>query len=61
MLAARDPRLVAVLPRTVDVPAGELWVVMHQDARHAARVAAVFAWLVDVLGAAGSASRPAAR
>jgi DNA-binding transcriptional LysR family regulator len=49
-IADGDPRLVRVLPRTAELPRSELWAAMHQDLRRNARVAAVFAWLVEVLG-----------
>ncbi|QRK08292.1 LysR family transcriptional regulator [Archangium violaceum] len=49
LLAAREPRLVPVLPRATGLPTGELWAVTHPDLRHSARVNAVLEWLVRVL------------
>ncbi|MFO0624575.1 MAG: LysR family transcriptional regulator [Polyangiales bacterium] len=48
-LAARDPRLVRVLPR-LTVPL-DMWVVMHEDLRALRRVRRVFDHLVAGLGA----------
>ncbi|WP_395851636.1 LysR family transcriptional regulator [Cystobacter fuscus] len=45
LIAARDPRLVRVLPRA-ELPTRELWAITHQDLRHSARVSAVMDWLV---------------
>ncbi|MEO8530600.1 MAG: LysR family transcriptional regulator [Deltaproteobacteria bacterium] len=50
-LAARDPALVRVLTREVDIELG-MFVVMHEDQRHSARCRVVFDALVDGLSAA---------
>ncbi|MCE9573134.1 MAG: LysR family transcriptional regulator [Deltaproteobacteria bacterium] len=43
-IAPHEPRLVPVLP-ALQPPPRDLWLVMHQDLRGTARVAAVSAWL----------------
>jgi len=43
-IARREPRLVAVLP-SLALPSRDVWLVVHQDLRRSARVAAVMAWL----------------
>jgi DNA-binding transcriptional LysR family regulator len=44
LVAAREPRLVPLLPRT-PTPTRDMWLVVHQDVRPNARVAAVVDWL----------------
>lgn len=43
-IAAREPRLVPVLP-ALRPPARDAWLVVHEDMKKSARVAAVLAWL----------------
>jgi DNA-binding transcriptional LysR family regulator len=47
VLAQRSPRLQRVL-ETVDAPPKTIWLVVHRDLRHLARVRAVFDWLDEV-------------
>ena len=46
VVAAREPRLVPVLP-SVQPPPREAWLVVHQDTRRTPRVAAVLDWLAS--------------
>ncbi len=47
-LAAREPRLVPVLPRAA-TPTRDMWLVVHEDMRRNARVAAVVEWLTRAI------------
>jgi len=47
VVAAREPRLVPVLP-SVQPPPREAWLVVHQDVRKTPRVAAVLEWLASL-------------
>jgi len=49
-VAAREPRLVPVLPRAA-TPSRDLWLVVHADMRRNARVAAVIEWLAKTVAA----------
>jgi DNA-binding transcriptional LysR family regulator len=51
-VAAREPRLVPVLPKTAG-PSRETWAVTHADSRGDARVRAVLAWIAEVSGEIG--------
>lgn len=60
VLAQRSPRLLRVL-ETVDAPPKTIWLVVHRDLRHIARVRAVFDWLDEVFAdcnLASAASQP---
>ena len=46
-VAAKDPRLVALLPR-LETPARDASILVHEDVRRNARVAAVVEWLAVV-------------
>ncbi len=48
LIAAREARLVAVLPRS-STPSRDMWLVVHEDMRRNARVTAVLAWLTRTL------------
>jgi DNA-binding transcriptional LysR family regulator len=50
-VAVRDPRLVTVLP-SLSPPTRELWLVVHEDMRNNARVAAVMSWLARTVTSA---------
>jgi DNA-binding transcriptional LysR family regulator len=52
VLAQRSPRLQRVL-ETVDAPPKTIWLVVHRDLRHLARVRAVFDWLDEVFADCG--------
>ncbi len=47
-VAAREPRLVPVLPRAA-TPSRDMWLVVHEDMRRNARVAAVNEWLAKTV------------
>ena len=49
-VAAREPRLVPVLPRAA-TPSRDMWLVVHADMRRNARVAAVIEWLAKTVAA----------
>ncbi len=51
-VAAREPRLVPILPK-LETPARDAWIVVHEDVRRNARVDAVVAWLSQLANALG--------
>ena len=52
ILVRRSPHLQRVL-ETLEVPAKPIWLVVHRDLRHLARVRAVLDWLTELFAAHG--------